>query len=336
VASAWRGHYERLHLHTSRRFSGLPHLPMPASFPDYPSREQVIEYLETYARDLGLRPQFGKRVLSIRRNGEAWVTATANGGYRSRNVVIATGNTRRPKVPSWPDQETYAGEILHSSRYMNGGRWRGRAVLVVGFGNSGGEIALDLCEHGCRPTLAVRSPVNVIPRDVLGVPILAIGILMSLLPPAMADVMAKPLLAMSIGDIRKLGLRRLPYGPNRQIAEHGRIPLIDIGTIGKIRSGEIALAQGLRRFTPRGVVFDDDRDVEFDAVILATGYEPALGELLPDSAHVLDERGAPRASGHETDPGLYFCGFYVAPTGMLREIGIEADRIASSIAGARG
>jgi hypothetical protein len=89
--------------------------------------------------------------------------------------------------------------------------------------------------------------------------------------------------------------------------------------------------------SPRGgVVFDDDRDVEFDAVILATGYEPALGELLPDSCTFSTSAMRRAPAARETDPGLSFCGFNVAPTGMLREIGIEADRIASSIAGARG
>jgi cation diffusion facilitator CzcD-associated flavoprotein CzcO len=246
-------------------------------------------------------------------------------------VVLATGNTQRPRLPSWPDRELYSGELLHSSRYSNGSRFEGRTVLVVGFGNSGGEIAIDLCEHGARPTLAVRSAVNVIPRDMFGVPVLAVGIAMSPLPPGMADFLARPLLALTVGDITELGLRRLPYGPKRQIAEHGRIPLIDVGTLDLIRNGRITVAPGIRRFTPRGVVFEDDREAEFDAVVLATGYEPALRELLPNGSAALDEHGNPRSSGRELDRGLYFCGFYVAPTGMLREIGIEARRIAASI-----
>ena len=73
--------------------------------------------------------------------------------------------------------------MLHSDEYTNGEPFRGRRVLVVGFGNSGGEIAIDLCEHGAHTSLAVRGAVNVIPRELFGIPILAIGILQSRLPP---------------------------------------------------------------------------------------------------------------------------------------------------------
>jgi indole-3-pyruvate monooxygenase len=85
--------------------------------------------------------------------------------------------------------------------------------LVVGFGNSGGEIAIDLWEHGARPSLAVRSPVNVIPRDLLGIPILAIGILQSKLPPRWADALNAPHLRVVMGDLTRYGLRKLPQGP---------------------------------------------------------------------------------------------------------------------------
>src|SRR5262249_35697052 len=128
------------------------------------------------------------------------------------------------------------------------------------------------------------------------------------------------------------GLRKLPYGPNVQIRQHGRIPLLDIGTIELARRGHIRIAPGIRRFTATGVEFEDGALAEFDGIVLATGYRPALADFLKVADQVTDAQGVPSKSGHMTLPGLYFCGFYVSPTGMLREIGIEAKRIAASIA----
>jgi cation diffusion facilitator CzcD-associated flavoprotein CzcO len=333
VADAWRHHYDRLHLHTTRNLSGLPYHPMPKTYPKYPSRQQVVEYLEEYARRFSIEPKFGQRVSSIRREGDEWLTKTEQGvEIVSRNVVVATGYTRVPHEATWPGRDRYRGEVVHSSRYGNGHRFRGKSVLVVGFGNSGGEIAIDLHECGAKPTIAVRSAVNVLPRDLLGIPVLAIGLVMGRLPARLADAMAVPLVRASIGDITELGLRKLPYGPNVQIRSHGRIPLLDVGTIGLVRQGHIRVASGIRRFTPEGVEFDDGAVASFDGIVLATGYRPALADFLEGADRVTDEHGVPQKSGHETLPGLYFCGFYVSPTGMLREIAIEARRIAASIA----
>jgi thioredoxin reductase len=333
VADAWRKHYDRLHLHTIRNLSGLPFQPMPKDYPKYPSRDQVVAYLENYTQRFSIEPRFGQRVSSIRRDGDNWITQTDQAEQIvSRNVVVATGYTRVPHAATWPGREQYRGEVVHSSRYGNGHRFRGKSVLVVGFGNSGGEIAIDLHECGAKPTLAVRSPVNVVPRDLFGVPILAVGIAMRLMPARVADVVAEPLIRASIGDITKIGLRKLSYGPNVQIREHARIPLLDVGTIDLARQGHIRIAPGIRRFMPEGVEFEDGTVATFEGIVLATGYRPALADFLEVAAQVTDEQGVPQKSGRETMPGLYFCGFYVSPTGMLREIGIEAKRIAASIA----
>jgi hypothetical protein len=136
----------------------------------------------------------------------------------------------------------------------------------------------------------------------------------------------------TVGDIEKLGLKKLPYGPNTQIRRDGRIPLLDIGTIGHIREGHIGVRPGIERFTEHGVRFVDGVQEDFAAVVLATGYRPQVTDILEDDDGVCDERGSPKRSGCAAAPGLYFCGFYVSPTGMLREIGIEARHIAASIA----
>jgi len=138
-----------------------------------------------------------------------------------------------------------------------------------------------------------------------------------------------------IGDLTKYGLRKLPYGPVTQMRHTARIPLIDVGTVKLIKSGQVTVYEGIKEFTEDGVIFDDGKRAKFEAVILATGYRPRVNMFLTGfSAAAYDANGIPLSSGEETSmPGLYFCGYYVSPTGMLREIGIEARKIAASIAG---
>jgi indole-3-pyruvate monooxygenase len=335
VAASWRRHYDRLHLHTPKRFSALPGLPMPKSWPRYPARDQVVEYLERYQEHFGLRPHFGEAVHRVERVDEIWETITSEGAWRSANVVIATGRARVPVRPTWTGMDQYRGDLLHSSEYRNGDPWKGRPVLVVGFGNSACEQALDLVERGAEVHLAVRSRVNVLPRDIFGVvPVLPLGIAMRRLPTRMADALAWPMIRSTVGDVTKAGLTKLPYGPNTQIARHHRVPLLDVGTMDQIKRGRIAVHGDLDRFTEDGVVFSNGSRVAVDAVVLATGYRASIGDLLVGWEAVCDSSGTPTVSGAPTAlEGLYFCGMYVSPAGMLREMGIEAARIARHIDG---
>ena len=302
----------------------------------YPSREQVISYLEAYAQHFQLEIAFGQRVIAARRAGPSWEIQTQDARYQASNLVIATGYNREPNLPTWPGQASFRGALLHSSQYRDGERFKNQKVLVVGFGNSGGEIAIDLWEHGAQPSLAVRGPVNVIPRELFGIPILAIGIAQRWLPPRLADALNAPILRAVMGDLTRYGLRQPPRGPLSQIRREARIPLIDVGTIGLIKRGQIAVRPGIESFTEEGVTFTDGQQGKFDAVILATGYRPRVNAFLEGASDALDEHGTPSSSGCEASlPGLYFCGYYVSPTGMLREIALEAQRISAAIARTR-
>lgn len=329
VGSAWRRHYDRLHLHTDRGHSALPGLAMPRAYPKYPSRAQVVEYLDAYARKFDIAPRLNTTVTRIAADGDSWRVETGGESFRGPVVVVATGMAGWPARPNWPGADTFSGDILHSSEYRNPAPYAAKRVLVVGFGNSGGEIALDLAEASIAVSLAVRSPVRIVPRDLLGLPVLTWTIIEQYLPPRLADILNAPLIRLSIGSIEKLGLKKAAKGPLAMVNENGRIPLLDIGTVAAIRDGRIGVRPGIERFDGGVVVFTDGTHAAFDAVILATGYRPDLRPLLPDVEGVLDEAGLPRVSGGSTArPGLFFCSFRVAPTGQLREIGIEARRIA--------
>ena len=330
VGPAWRRHYDRLHLHTDRGHSGLPGMPMPATYPVYPSRAEMVAYLEGYAAHFDIQPLFNTDVAQIARDGGQWRADVGQGAFTAPVMVMATGMAAAPYRPAWPGQESYAGRIVHSSDYRNPAPYAGERVLVVGFGNSGGEVALDLAEAGVDVALAVRGPVQVLPRDLLGFPILSWAILYRRLPARLVDLMNAPILRLAVGDIEKLGLQRAAKGP-REMVEEGRVPLIDIGTLARIRDGAIRIRGGIDRFVSDGVVFGNGHSESFDAVILATGYRPDLRRLLPDVDGVFDHHGIPLVTGAATHaPGLYFCGQIASPTGQLREIGLEAQRIAQS------
>jgi cation diffusion facilitator CzcD-associated flavoprotein CzcO len=333
VGATWRRHYDRLHLHTPKAFSALPDFAFPKTYPRYPAREQVISYLEAYAQHFALEPKFGQQVVAARAGAGGWEVETQDTRYQAPNLVIATGGAREPYMPTWPGQADFQGQCLHSSAYRNGEPFRNQKVLVVGFGNSGGEIALDLWEHGAHPSMAVRSAVNVIPRDIVGIPNLAFSIVQNKLPRHLADTLNAPIVRLTIGDLTPYGLRRPAHGPLAQIERDARIPLIDVGTVDLIKRGDISVYPGIERFTIDGITFTDGRQAAFDAVILATGYRPRVNTFLEGVAAAYDAEGTPLASGHElAASGLYFCGFYVAPTGMLREIAPEARRISATIA----
>jgi len=333
VGATWRKHYDRLHLHTDRRNSGLPLMPMPADYPLYPARDQVVTYLESYAKHFDLDIRFNQRVTSTRREHGQWLIQTQDTLHASSNLVIATGYSRQPLKPAWQGLESFPGKILHSSEYKNGAEFKGKRVLVVGFGNSGGEIAIDLHEHGATSSLAVRHAVNVIPKEIAGIPFLNFAIPQNSLPAWLADAINAPIVSLLIGDIRKFGLRKLPYGPVAQTRKDKKIPLIDIGTMKLIRSGDVKVYPGVESISGNRIRFEGGKEAEFDALILATGYRPNVHDFLPDASSALNEEGAPTTSGKESAiAGLYFCGYYISPTGMLREIGIEAKQISAAIA----
>lgn len=333
VAGTWRGHYDRLHLHTPRSSSALPGLPMPRTWGRYPSRDQVVDYLEAYRRHFGLRPHLGQRAIRVERVEGCWQTTTSHQVWRSTNVVVATGRARLPARPTWPGMVDFAGAVLHSSEFRTGAAWRDRRVLVVGFGNSACEIALDLLEHGATVHMSVRSAVNVLPRDVFGaIPVLQLGIVMRLLPPRWADALAWPVVRATMGDITGTGLRKLTYGPVTQITRYQQVPLLDIGTLSQLRAGRLTVHPGIEAFSPDGVVFSDASTLGVDCVVLATGYRAAVDEFLADWPTVCDPSGTPMGSGGPCcHRGLYFCGMRVSPAGMLREIGIEARRLGAYI-----
>lgn len=336
VAPAWHGHYDRLRLHTVKELSHLPGLPFPEHYPRYVPRQALVDYYRGYAHHFGIRPRFGQEVVSVRREGGRWCTLTRQGmAVRSDRVVVATGINRVAHRPVFPGEESFAGEILHARGYRNPLPFVGRRVLVVGMGNTGAEIALDLCEAGVEVALSVRGPVNIVPRDVLGRPTQRTAMLLARLPTRMGDRLGVLLRRLTVGDLTRFGIRTPDLPPSAQLRERGSTPVIDVGTVRRIREGRIRIYPGIEGFDPGGVTFRDGRRLEVESVILATGYRHGLQRFVPGLEGFLDRHGNPRAPvGEGPLQGLYFVGFDpYRPGGILgavfRESAMVVERIAA-------
>ena len=337
VGFSWRNHYDRLHLHTVKQYSALPHLPFPADYPVYPSRLQVVEYLERYAEQFNIKPLFNQKVVSLRQTPDHrhWQVKTETDTFEAEQVVVATGYNRIPNVPELPGQRNFQGIVWHSHEYRNGAPFRDENVLIVGMGNTGAELALDLIENGANPFISVRGPINIIRREVFGRPAQPTAILLSKLPNWLCDLLAGLSQKINVGDVSAYGLGK-PKHPPTYDTRRGKTPVIDVGTLDQIKAGIVTVVPGIERIHAKTVTFTDGRDLPFDAIILATGYRPGLASFLsaPLLPRVLNERGYPKDLWLN-DPslrGLYFLGFSIPITGVLYHLNIDSDRVARHIA----
>ncbi|UCM88644.1 flavin-containing monooxygenase [Streptomyces marincola] len=336
VGASWRGHYDRLRLHTTRRWSSLPGLPIPRSAGRWVRRDDFVRYLEAYARYHRVDFAPGVEVSRVERQGPdgPWLLR-ANGGRRmpASAVVVATGFNHTPRLPDWPGRDTFTGELLHANSYRSPAPYAGLDVLVVGVGNTGAEIATDLARGGAgRVRLAVRTPPHILRRATLGLPSQAGAILCRRLPVRLVDQLARPL-SRGLPGPGGRALPRPPAGLYSRVRQ-GAIPVLDPGLVRAVRRRRIEPVAAVASFDGGRVVLADGEALAPDVVIAATGYrrglEPLVGHL-----GVLDGRGRPLVHGRDTHPaapGLYFTGYTNPISGMLREIARDAPRIAGAIA----
>ena len=335
VGSLWASRYDRLHLHTVRWLSGLPGLRMPRSAGKWPSRDRVVDYLRRYAAHHRLEIRTGVEVTAVNATDAGWSVDTSAGALHAERVVVATGHNAVPVVPDWPGD--FGGELVHSAQYRNGERYRGRRVLVVGSGNSGAELAVDLVEHGAAAVaLSVRTPPAIVRRDVLGLPSQLLGIASSHLPTAAVDTVAATIRRVGLPDLEPYGLPA-PARPYTDFLQRANLPILDVGIVDAVRGGRVRVVPAPAGFEPGIACFADGSREEFDAVIAATGFRTGLAPLVGHLG-VLDDTGRPVVHAGDDHPGarkLHFVGFQVVLGGTFRQAGIEARRLASTVRQAR-
>lgn len=333
IGQSWEQRYDRLHLHTVRNYSGLAHFPIPRTYPKYLSKDQYASYLRDYAAHFDLNFVPGTLVKHVRQEKidgrSGWAVDTGSEQWSARVVVIAIGQYGQPICPEWPGLSLFGGETLHSSRYRTGRAFQHQRVLIIGAGNSGMEIAIDLVEQGAaQVTISVRSSPPVVPRDFLGVPAQVFGILMNSFPPVLSDKVGQALSRLALGDLNRFGLPAPNWHP---FASH-RTPVIDVGFVSALKAGKVSVRPPVHAFTAGGVVYQDKREEAFDSVIFATGFQTGLEQLLEPEG-LVDGSGNPRfPSGALTScPGLYFMGYFDSLRGFLYESNLASQRLAREI-----
>ncbi|MFD8807117.1 flavin-containing monooxygenase [Streptomyces sp. NPDC059597] len=337
VGASWRRHYDRLRLHTTRRLSALPGLPIPRAFGRWVSRDDVVRYLEKYAEHHELEIVTGVEVFRVEPapDGAGWLLHASGGRELTGSaVVVATGFNHTPRLPDWPGLDDWDGEFLHASAYRNARPFADRDVLVVGVGNTGAEIAVDLVEGGAaRVRLAVRTVPHIVRRSTAGWSAQYTGILVRRLPVRLVDRLARPMARLSTPDLSGHGLPRPESGLYSRVRE-GAIPVQDVGLIDAVRRGKVEIVAAVEGFEDGKVTLADGTRVAPDAVIAATGYTRGLDSLVGHLG-VLDDRGRPVVHGARTPkeaPGLYFTGFTNPISGMFRELALDAEKIARTVA----
>ena len=331
VGGTWARRYDRLHLHTVRGFSGLAHFGIPRRYPKYLSRDQFAQYLREYVDHFGLNVITRATVAGISSSSpEGWRVATSDGhSWTARAVVVATGQYRRPIEPPWPGTPEFRGHLSHSVGYSTAKPFVGKRVLVVGPGNSGAEIATDIAENGGKfVALSMRTPPMIVPRDPFGMPVQRTGIILSFLPPAIADRLGRLTARITLGDLTQYKIPRPAWGPYSA----KRIPLIDVGFVSALKRGLVHVRPAVEQLTPTGAVYTDGVEEPFDAIVAAIGFETGLENLIEGDG-VLNEAGEPiAASGEPTSrPGLYFIGFVHSLRGHLFEANRASKRLARNV-----
>jgi putative flavoprotein involved in K+ transport len=334
VGSSWRRRYDNLRLNTVRWMSGLPGAPIPRSGGRWPLKEDLIAHLERYVEERGLDVRHGVEVERVDRDGEGYVVDTSDEAFRGDAVVVATGFDRLPEIPDWPGRESFVRELIHSFEYRSPQPFRGRDVLVVGAGNTGTEVAVQLADAGAaRVRMAVRTPPNLVSLETLGLPVTPVASLADRLPGRLVDLLT-PVFAL---DLRRYGLGRSPYGMATEIRVKGLGPVADRGIAAALRSGRVEVVPAVRGFEGPDVLLADGRRLRPDSVIAATGYRMGLEPLVGHLGALLPS-GRPAVVGGKTHPGaprLYFNGYYQPIAGQLPQLRRTSRAIARAEARAR-
>lgn len=335
VGNAWHKHYDRLHLHTVKQLSHLPFKPFPEHYPLYVSKQLLTDYFYEYATTFGIQPQLNTAAKKMTKSSNGWTVETENGEtIETMQLIIASGVNRHPVHPYFQDEEDFQGEIIHSRFYKNAQPYKGKKVLVIGMGNTGAEIALDLCENGAESFISVRSPINIVPRDIMGRPTQLTAKKLQKLPNWLSDWIAVQLRKFTVGDISRYGIQTPKMPPMKQLRVTGKTPVIDIGTLEQIIKGNIKVVPAIDRFTASGVLFKNGDEYPFDAIILATGYRSGIQDFFDHTEDLLDDYDIPKqVIGKDNFENVYFLGYdNYTPGGILGVINRDSAIIAEHIA----
>lgn len=347
VGDVWRNHYDGVRLNSGRYFSALSGSKFPLSAGSWPSREEVVHLLETFPARGGFTVHNNTDIDKVSYDGQRdiWlITSTDGRHFESRAVAMAIGGCRIPVIPSWEGKETFPGEIIHSSKFKNAQAFKGKKVLVVGSGNSAAEIASKLTEHASTVTMSVRTAPHILPKSIYGIPLIGIGVWTRTWPTAWVDAILSFLQRSMIGDLRAHGLPYPTLPLSKQFPINNVVPILYRPFVDDVRAGRIKIVGPVQKISGKTVhvlqrietLHTHDNDMvtlEPDVIIAGTGFRTGISKLvqIPGIADKDDRSVISGDQEFKDAPRLYFIGQVNPLSGLLREIRLEAGKIAQKL-----
>jgi putative flavoprotein involved in K+ transport len=318
VGDSWRQRWDSLRLFTPARFDGLAGMPFPGDRHRFPTKDEMGDYLEAYARHFRLPVKTGVRVDRLSKSADGLLVSAGDQQFIARHVVVAMANYQQPRVPAFARELDPGIVQLHSSAYRNPAQLRPGGVLVVGAGNSGAELAAEFARNGHRTWLSGKESGEVPFRfDSAAAQLILLKILFR--------VVFHRILSTSSPVGRRVRPRML-VGAAPLIRVKGK----DLSAMGVVRVPRTA---GTRNGRP---LLDDGELLDVTNVVWCTGYEPGFSWIdLP----VFDSDGQPlhRRGVSLAEPGLSFVGLHflhAMSSAMIHGVGRDAEYIAERIASA--
>ena len=318
IGDSWRQRWDSLRLFTPAQFDALPGLPFPADRNAFPSKDQMADYLEAYARHFDLPVVTGARVDRLSKPGDHFLLSVGDEEFEAQHVVVAMADFQRPRLPEFAGQLGSGIVQLHSTEYKNPAQLADGDVLVVGVGNSGSELALEFARAGHRTWLS-GTPSGELPFRIDGT---AARLFLRRL---VFRVLFHRILTLATPMGRRAGPRMRSHA-----APLIRTKLKDLDQAGVIR---VPRTRGVRDGLP---LLDDGQVLQVSNVVWCTGYERGFSWIdLP----VFDERGMPmhRRGVAVAVPGLSFVGLqflYAMSSSMVHGVERDANYIAERIVSA--
>jgi putative flavoprotein involved in K+ transport len=316
IGDSWRGRWDSLRLFTPARYDGLAGMPFPAPPHTFPTKDEMADYLEAYAARFDLPVRSGVRVERLARQGDRFVLTAGDRRFEAENVVVAMANYQTPRVPP------FAGELdpgivqLHSGAYRNPSQLRDGGVLIVGAGNSGSELALEVVRAG-HPTWMSGRDTGHVPFRIDGA-----AARLFLLRLVLSGLFHR---VLTVDTPMGRRMRR------KALHAHQGMPLIRVKPDDLAAAGveRVPRTAGVRDGRP---LLEDGRTLDVANVIWCTGFEPGFSWIdLP----VFDQDGPTHERGVAAEPGLYFVGLYflyAASSAMVQGVGRDAEHIVEAIA----
>ena len=321
--------YRSTHLISSKRMTELRDFPLPADWPPYLRHEQALEYLRRYAERFGLRPhiRFNVEITRCERQADGrWRVETPDGGETFDALVVASGHHREPLLPNFAG--SFDGELLHSQAYKVPEPFRDRRVLVVGAGNSGCDIAVELAGVAARVFHSTRRGYWYVPKFVFGVPADEFGDRIRRLgvPARLFQLMARSSAGMVLGKPQSFGL---PKPDHAMFETH---PIVNSQLYYAIGHGRVVPKPDVERLDGSGVVFVDGSREEVDAIVCATGFRLTFPFLDDRWLNLRD--GRPifyKNVFHPQLDNLFLVGFIQPNSGLWFLAELQAELVARAL-----